>query len=153
MKGNRLGFWLALALACGAVCMLHAQVVSAPQPAATNVVLFIADGIGVTGLNAASIYGYARPQALFVQSMPYLALVDTSTAGAWVSDGAAAMSAVATGAKTQLGVVSQSAEAVKGKIDGKPLKTVLEHAEERGLASGVVSNEAAAGVSDAVVAW
>lgn len=152
MKRNRLGFWLALAAACGAVCLLHAEAAPAPQPTATNVVLFIADGIGVTGLNAASIYGYARPQALFVQSMPYLALVDTSTAGSWVSDGAAAMSAVATGAKTQVGVVSQSAEAVKGKFDGKPLKTVLEYAEEHGLASGVISNEAAAGVSDAVVA-
>jgi alkaline phosphatase len=125
---------------------------AAVQPNARNVVVFICDGMGVTGLNAAGIYAYGRPQALFVQSMPYLALSDTSTAGDWVGDGAAGVSAIATGAKGQRGVISESAEAVKGRIDGRPLKTVLEYAEERGLATGVISNEATAGVSDGTVA-
>jgi alkaline phosphatase len=137
-------------IARSALFLAAVQIASAAS--ARNVVLFVADGIGVTSLSAASIYGYGRPQALFVQSMPHLALSDTSTSGAWVTDGAASMSAVATGVKTQIGVVSQSASAVKGRTDGKSLKTILEYAEERRLASGVISNEDIAGVADGVVA-
>src|ERR1700742_2480026 len=61
--------------------------------AAKNVILFIGDGVGVSRLNAASIYGYQRPQALYVQKMPHLALADTSTAKEWVTDAAAGATA------------------------------------------------------------
>src|SRR5450432_2089580 len=36
---------------------------------------------------------YGKPQALYMQTMPHLALVDTSTAEEWVTDGAACASA------------------------------------------------------------
>jgi len=57
---------------------------------AKNVILFIGDGGGVTSLNAASIYGYGKPQALYVQSMPSVGLADTSTAMEWVTGADAA---------------------------------------------------------------
>ena len=31
---------------------------------AKNVILFVGDGAGISSLNAASIYGYGKPQAL-----------------------------------------------------------------------------------------
>ena len=34
---------------------------------AKNVILFLGDGAGVSSLNAASIFGYGRPQALYLQ--------------------------------------------------------------------------------------
>ena len=43
---------------------------------AMNVILFVGDGAGISSLNAASIYGYGKPQALYIQKMPHLALVD-----------------------------------------------------------------------------
>jgi alkaline phosphatase len=49
------------------------------------------------------------------------------------------MTAIVTGHKTNNGVISQKPPAEAGK-DGEPLKTILEYAEERGLATGVVSN-------------
>jgi alkaline phosphatase len=50
------------------------------------------------------------------------------------------MTAIVTGHKTHNGVLAQSDSAVRKTIDGEPLKTILEYAEERGLSTGVVSN-------------
>jgi alkaline phosphatase len=107
---------------------------------AKNVILFLGDAGGLATLNAASAYAHGEPQKLFIQSMPNVALSDTSTAGNWVSDSAAGMTAIVTGYKTHNGVISQSADAVRGVKDGMALKTILEHAEERGLSTGVLSN-------------
>jgi len=66
-----------------ALVLFLGAVLSAP-PAfgqAKNIILFIGDGAGISSLNAASIYGYGKPQSLFVQKMPNLALADTSSDG------------------------------------------------------------------------
>lgn len=116
---------------------------------ARNVILFIGDAGGLPTLNAASLYGYDRPQALFIQRMPNIALMDTSAANGWVTDSAAGMTAIVTGRKTNNGVLSQSDAAVRGQKDGAPLKTILEYAEERGLSTGVISNDSVAGATPA----
>jgi alkaline phosphatase len=116
---------------------------------ATNVILFLADGTGLPTVHAASVLAYGKPQALYVHSMPFIGLSETSTASNWVTDSAAGMTAIVTGEKTQGGVVSQSADAERGVRDGQPLKTILEFAEERGLSTGVVSNSP---ISDATPA-
>lgn len=107
---------------------------------AKNVIIFLADAGGGSTVNAASIHGYDAAQKLYVQSLPFMGLSDTSTASAWVSDSAAGMTAIVTGVKTHNGVISMGPDAVRGKQDGKVLKTLLEEAEERGLATGVVTN-------------
>jgi len=114
---------------------------------AKNVILFIGDGAGISSLNAASISGYGKAQALYVQKMPHLALADTSTAKEWVTDGAACASAWATGHKTRNGVVSMSADAEKDVRDGEIYKTVMEQAMEQGLSTGVISNDGVAGAA------
>ncbi len=114
-----------------------------PLPAAEkarNVILFVGDAAGVATVHGASVHEYGKPLSLYLQTMPHLAMVETSTAGAWVTDSAASMTAIVTGRKTNNGVIAQSAAAVRGKKDGAPLKTILEYAEEHGLATGVVSN-------------
>jgi alkaline phosphatase len=122
---------------------------TAPVERASNVILFIGDAGGLPTLNAASLYGYDRPQALFIQKMPNIALMDTSTASSWVTDSAAGMTAIVTGRKTHNGVLSQAEDAVRGKRDGARLKTILEYAEERGLSTGVISNDSVAGATPA----
>lgn len=119
--------WLALCLPLGAQ---HAK----------NVVLFVGDAGGLATLNAASIVGHGQAQQLYIQSMPNIALSDTSTASQWVSDSAAGITAIVTGHKTQNGVLSQGPDAIRGTKDGVTLKTILEHAEERGLSTGVLTN-------------
>lgn len=116
---------------------------------ARNVILFIGDAGGLPTLHAASIHGHGQPQALFIQHLPHLGLMDTSAADAWVTDSAAAMSAIVTGQKTNNGVISQSAAAVKDRSDGEPLQTVLEHAEQRGLSTGVITNTSIADATPA----
>ena len=61
-----------------ATVALHAQAPggTAPRAGATpaerarNVILFSGDAGCLPTLNAASLYGYDRPQALFIQKMP-----------------------------------------------------------------------------------
>ncbi len=107
---------------------------------AKNVILFLGDAGGIPTLHAASLYKHNHPQKLFLQSLPHIALSDTSAADAWVTDSAAGMTAIVTGQKTDNGVISQSAAAVRGKRDGDVLQTILEHAEQRGLSTGVLTN-------------
>jgi alkaline phosphatase len=128
--------------------MLIVAATAAPAyPQAKNIILFIGDGAGISSLNAASIYGYGKPQALYIQKMPQVALADTSTAREWVTDGAACASAWATGRKGRNGVVSMSPDAEKDVKDGEIYKTVMEYAMEQGLATGVISNDGVAGAA------
>lgn len=107
---------------------------------ARNVILFLGDAAGIPTLHAASVLAHDRPRALFIHQMPHVALVETSSAlrvGGRLGRG---HTAIVTGHKTHNGVVAQSDAAVRRVRDGAPLKTILEHAEERGLSTGVVSN-------------
>ena len=117
------------------------------QTRATNVVLFVADAGGNSTIAAASLHAHGEPNRLFLQRMPSIALSDTTTASQIVSDSAAGMTAIVTGHKTHNGVVSQSASAVRGKQDGEPLKTIIEYAEERGLSTGIITNDALTGAT------
>lgn len=128
-------------------CVLALPVVVSAQGRARNVVLFLADAGGVPTINAASWYGYHAPRRLFIQHMPYIGLSDTSPVHDLVTDSAAGMTAVVTGRKTRNGVLSQSETAVRGQRDGEPLKTILEYAEERGLSTGIITNDAATGAT------
>jgi alkaline phosphatase len=116
---------------------------------ARNVILFIGDAGGPSTLHAASVHRYGEPAGLFIQRMPNLGWSDTSSASDWVTDSAAGMTAIVTGVKTNNGVLSQDAAAVRGKKDGAPLKTILEYAEEHGLSTGVVSNSSMADATPA----
>jgi alkaline phosphatase len=130
---------------------LAAQTLAQSAPA-KNLIIFMGDGTGVSSLNAASIYGYNKPQALYIQSFPGVALADTSTATQWVTDGSAGATAIATGVKTNNAVLSQSSSAVRGQKDGEILKTLFEYAREHGLSTGAVSNDERSGVTNALTA-
>ena len=125
--------------------------ISAQEPRAKNVVLFLADAAGIPTLNAASRVGYGAPRRLFVQRLPFIGLSDTSTASEWVTDSAAGMTAIVTGVKTHNGVIAQGPDAVRGMKDGAPLKTLLDYAEEHGLATGIISNDSIAGATPAAL--
>ncbi len=138
--------WLR-SVCCGLLWLLSAACLWAGG--ARNVILFLGDAAGIPTLNAASIYGYQAPRKLFVQNMPYIGLMETSTASQWVSDSAAGMTAIMTGVKTHNGMISQGPDGVRGKQDGRELKTILEYAEERGLSTGVITNDVLTGATPA----
>ncbi len=129
--------------------LLMPALLSAQGGRAKNVVLFLADAGGISTVTAASLHAHGTPRGLFIQRMPHIALSDTSTASQIVTDSAAGMTAVVTGQKTHNGVISQGTDTVRGKTDGTPLKTILEYAEERGLATGLVTNDSLYGATPA----
>lgn len=116
---------------------------------AKNVILLLADAGGIPSLNAASFLEYKAPQRLHIQSWPNLGLSDTSPVGNYVSDSANGMTSIVTGQKTRNGVISQGPDVVRGKKDGTWTKTVLEYAEEHGLATGVVTTQSIADATPA----
>lgn len=112
---------------------------------AKNVILLIGDGMGFPQLTLARIekageslsqYG---PLDLFMDGMDATGYVSTSSANSFVTDSAPAATAIATGNKTNNGVIGQDATAVQGKMDGKNLTSILEMAEEAGLSTGLVT--------------
>jgi alkaline phosphatase len=133
------------------VVLLVVPVVLAAERRAKNVILFLADAGGIPTIHAASLHGYGAPRKLFVQRMPHIALSDTSSASRFVTDSAAGMTAIVTGHKTNNNVVAQSASGERGVRDGEPLKTILEHAEERGLSTGIITNDALSGATPAAL--
>jgi alkaline phosphatase len=95
----------------------------------TNIILMIGDGMGVAHINAAMVAG--RP--LNMERMPIGGFATTNAEGSFVTDSAASGTALATGRKTTNGTISQSPS-------GERFKTILEHAEESGLSTGLVSS-------------
>jgi alkaline phosphatase len=138
-----------LALVLGLVAAVAPT--SAAEETARNVILFLADAGGLPTLNAASWHAYGEAGKLFVQRMPHIALSDTSTASELVTDSAAGMTAIVTGQRTHNGVVGMGPDAVHTKKDGTPLTTILELAEQRGLATGFVSNDSFTGATPAAL--
>ena len=116
---------------------------------ARNVILFLADAGGVSAVHAASLLAYGEPLRLHIQQWPHLGLSDTSPVDGYVSDSANGMSSIMTGVKTKNGVISQTADAVRGETDGAPTKTLVEYAEERGLRTGVVTTQSIADATPA----
>ena len=131
------------------LALMLVPVAVAAESRAKNVILFLADAGGVSTIAAASLYGYGAPRRLFVQRMPNIGLSETSSASSLVTDSAAGMTAIVTGQRTHNGMIAQSASGVRGKVDGEPLKTILDYAEERGLSTGIVTDDSVAGATPA----
>ncbi|HLL24602.1 MAG TPA: alkaline phosphatase, partial [Kofleriaceae bacterium] len=94
-----------------------------------GVVLVIGDGMGVAHVTLAQ---RLRGEAFALGRMPHVGLVMTRSASSPVTDSAAAATALATGVRTANRHVGIDAH-------GKPHPTVLEVAEARGMATGMVT--------------
>jgi len=108
------------------VCLLVASAVFAGDAIPKNIILFIGDGMGLSQVTAGKI----AKGALEMERCPVTGLVTTWSDGALVTDSAAAATALATGVKTRNGALGVDP-------NDKPLKNVMEYAEEKGKATGV----------------
>jgi alkaline phosphatase len=120
-------------LATLAVVVALASQCFAQSSKAKNVIIFMGDGTGVSSLNAASIYGYDKPQSLYIQSFPGVALADTSTATQWVTDGGAGATAIATGVK----ILWTADHSYDLPIKGEALTETLKKNEGKKITSAV----------------
>ena len=126
-------------------CTNH-RLPSAPEK--RNVILFLGDGMGVSTVTAARIFqgqrqGLAGEEHLLsFERFPNVALVKTYSTDAQVSDSAGTMTAIMTGEKTRIGVVSVSAEVSRNDCAtalNHELPTLLEMAEDQGYGTGIIS--------------
>ncbi len=118
------------------------------EPAARNVILFIGDGMGVATVTAARILeGQRRGQPgeenrLSFENLTHVALSKTYTTDSQVADSAGTMTAIMTGVKTKTGVLGVDESVRRGhfeSVERSRVMTLLEEAEDRGLATGIVS--------------
>jgi alkaline phosphatase len=108
-----------------------------------NIILLIGDGMGIGHITAARCEGPGPNGRLAMDTMPITGLVLTHPANALVTDSAAAGTALATGVKTNNGIISMAP-------DGKRLKTILELAEEKGKSTGIISTKSITDATPAV---
>ncbi|WP_139279449.1 alkaline phosphatase [Tangfeifania diversioriginum] len=97
-----------------------------------NIILVIVDGMSLSQLYAGLT---ANRGKLFLENFKYMGLVTTHSADRYITDSAAGGTALSTGQKTYNGAVGVD-------INKKPVETILEYADENGLATGLVSTSA-----------
>jgi alkaline phosphatase len=118
------------------------------QPRARNVILFVGDGMGVSTVTAARILEGQRKEldgeenSLSFEALSQLALSKTYSVDSQVADSASTMTAMVSGVKTLSGVFGVD-ESVRigdhSSVESSRVPTILEEAEMRGLATGIVS--------------
>ncbi|MBK7133540.1 MAG: alkaline phosphatase [Bacteroidales bacterium] len=102
---------------------------SKKQPEIRNVILMIGDGMGLATMSSAIT---VSDHPLNITRCKTIGLQKTSSANKYITDSAAAGTALATGNKTNNGVIGMDSTGVR-------VKSILEIAEENGLATGLVS--------------
>jgi alkaline phosphatase len=102
------------------------------EPEIRNVIFMIGDGMGVADVYAAMTISN---QPLNIEKCTANGLQSTYSADSYITDSGAAGTAMATGIKTKNGAIGVDPQGVK-------IKSILEIAEEYGLATGIVSTSA-----------
>lgn len=92
-----------------------------------NIILFIGDGMGIAHITAAKTV----QAKLNLERFKTLGLITTDAADNYITDSAAAATALATGYKVNKGAISCHP-------DGTSLKTILEYAHETAKSTGIV---------------
>ncbi|CAK8583396.1 alkaline phosphatase (plasmid) [Priestia megaterium] len=99
---------------------------------AKNVILFVGDGMGTDHRNAIRLATVGTNGKLAMDDMPAAGRVHTSSGSSFVTDSAAAATAMASGVKSYNGAIGVN-------MKGKPVQTVLEKAKLSGKATGLVT--------------
>lgn len=132
----------------GRAAVQAAKAVKPIEGRARNVILFVGDGMGVATVTAARILeGQQRglqgeENLLAFERLPYVALSKTYSANQQTADSAPTMSAIITGVKTGDGLISVNSRVERKShkdVAGNVTRTLLERAEARGMATGVVT--------------
>jgi len=104
-----------------------------PEVRPVNVILMIGEGMGFPHVTLARMATSDAPEnPLFFERLPVFGYATTHSASGPVPDGAASATALATGRKGVAGALSMTES-------GKPIRTLLEAAEEAGMTTGLVT--------------
>lgn len=100
-----------------------------PNRKAKNIILLIGDGMGLTQITAGL---YSNNNHLELEGFPVVGLHKSYSSDNLVTDSAAGATAFACGIKTYNGAIAVDP-------DSTPVQTILEEAERKGLATGLVA--------------
>jgi alkaline phosphatase len=115
---------------------------------AKNIILFVGDGMSLTTVAASRIYEAqlkgrsGEENQLSFETMPYTGLSKTYNTDSQTPDSAGTMSAMITGVKTRMGMLSVDQTSFRGNCKQSKtatLMTAVELAEMAGLSTGVVT--------------
>ncbi len=96
-----------------------------------NIIFCIGDGVGLGQIALARMKATGPAGSLYMERMPVVGFFWTYSADALVTDSAAAGTALASGVKTNNGLISMTP-------DGTKYQTILEAAKAEGMATGLV---------------
>jgi alkaline phosphatase len=99
------------------------------NPVPKNIILLIGDGMGLTQVTAGM---YANNNTLNLERFPITGLMKTHSSSHLITDSAAGATAFSCGCKTYNGAIGVT----KAQI---PCQTILEQAQKRGLATGLIA--------------
>ena len=99
---------------------------------AKNVILLIGDGMGPNQIKAGELF---KDEPLTMQGFPYMTTVETRSFSDYITDSAAAATALATGVRTNNATVS------KDPMTGTDLETIVDIAASLGKRTGVITTE------------
>ncbi|MCD4690745.1 alkaline phosphatase [bacterium] len=133
--------WYRAATVAALVALIAAAGCGGGAAAPKNIIFLIGDGMGVTHVTAAKV----ALGELEMERLPICGLQTTFPTGEFITDSAASGTALATGTKTTNGSISVTP-------DMRPLKSVLEYAEEREMATGLVATSSITHATPAVFA-
>ena len=119
---------LALGLGFGAPALAEPD-----EPQAKKVIYFICDGMGISQVTLGRLASQRMGRPYHFDRIPSVGLASTRSRDSYVTDSAAAGTALATGVKTNNWSVGQDAE-------GQPLETLIDVAHRSGWATGVLTN-------------
>ncbi len=122
------------------VCTLLAASCKGPEPVVygsapgaikkpKNVILMIGDGMGLAQISAAM---YHNKNKISLERFPVIGFHKSYAGNNLVTDSAAGATAFACGEKTFVGAIGMD-------MDSVPMRTILEQAEDHGLATGLVA--------------
>jgi len=107
------------------------SIVSKQSKKAKNIILLIGDGMGLSQIYS----GIVANGSLNIEKFKNIGFQKTYSAFDFITDSGAGGTAISTGTKTRNGAIAVDTA-------GKPIKTILEIAEQKGLSTGLVSTSA-----------
>ncbi len=112
---------------CG---MAEGELAATPRPSdkPTNIILMIGDGMGLSQVSAAL---YSNDNQLALESFPVIGFHKSHCSSDLITDSAAGATAFACGVKTYRGAVGVNPDTL-------PCRTIVEEANDRGLATGLL---------------
>ncbi|HOT91809.1 MAG TPA: alkaline phosphatase [Anaerolineae bacterium] len=120
----------------------HTVITSTVAP--RNIILLIGDGMGAEHIRAAGMYRYGSAGTLMLESLPYTSTMSTYSSDNFITDSAAAATAMATGHKVANGVLS-----IAWPGDERELETLLERFHTYCKRAGLVTTTPATNATPA----